>query len=95
MTEEGQTKDELDKASCLQTAWEPCERSAVPSDAHLPPDSLQLGQVQATLRSRLPSPPAVSMSSSPMGTRRLFRSLGFSVESPLSCHSSESGSSFI
>lgn len=63
--------------------------------AHLPPDSLQLGQVQATLRSLFPSPLGVSMSSSPIWTRRLFRSLGFSVESPLSCHSSESGSSFI
>lgn len=64
-------------------------------ETHLPPDSLQLGQVQATLRSLLPSPLGVSMSSSPIWTRRLFRSLGFSVESPLSCHSSESGSSFI
>lgn len=63
------------------------------SSPDLPPDSLQLGQVQATLRSLLPSL-CISMSPSPI-MFRLLRSLGFSVESPLSCHSSESGSSLM
>lgn len=63
------------------------------SVVYLPPDSLQLGQVQATLRSLLPSL-CISMSPSPI-MFKLLRSLGFSVESPLSCHSSESGSSLI
>lgn len=62
---------------------------------HLPPASLQLGQVQATLRSRLPSWPSCSSSSSTSRTRRWDRSLVFSVESLPSCQSSESGSSFI
>ena len=61
---------------------------------HLPPDSLQLGQVQATLRSLLPSWPSGS-SSSTSRTWRWDRSLVFSVESVPSCQSSESGSSFI
>lgn len=61
---------------------------------HLPPDSLQLGQVHATLRSLLPSWPIWS-SSSTILPRRWDRSLVFRVESVLSCQSPESGSSFI
>lgn len=61
---------------------------------HLPPDSLQLGQVHATLRSLLPSWPNWSSSSTSL-TWRWDRSLVFRVESVLSCQSPESGSSFI
>lgn len=63
--------------------------------SHLPPASLQLGQVQATLRSLLPSCPTPSVSSSSILTRRCDRSLVFRVESPLSAQSSVSGSSLI
>lgn len=65
-----------------------------PGLTHLPPDSLQLGQVHATLRSLLPSWPIWS-SSSTILPRRCDRSLVFRVESVLSCQSPESGSSFI
>lgn len=61
--------------------------------SYLPPDSLQLGQVHATLRSLLPSWPSWS-SSSPSLPGRWDRSLAFRVESALS-QSPESGSSFI
>lgn len=61
--------------------------------AYLPPPSLQLGQVQATLRSLFPSWCCWSPSSSTTCTLKCVRSLVFNVESPLSCHSSGSGSS--
>lgn len=61
---------------------------------YLPPDSLQLGQVHATLRSLLPSWPSWSSSSTSL-TRRWDRSLVFKVESVLSCQSPVSGSSLI
>lgn len=61
--------------------------------AYLPPPSLQLGQVQATLRSLFPSWCCWSPSSSTTCTLKCVRSLVFKVESPLSCHSSGSGSS--
>lgn len=61
---------------------------------HLPPDSLQLGQVHATLRSLLPSWPNWSSSSTSL-TWRWDRSLVFRVESLLNCQSPASGSSFI
>lgn len=70
------------------------ERKAPVRLTHLPPDSLQLGQVQATLRSLLPSWPSWSSSSTNL-TRRWDKSLVFRVESVLSCQSPESGSSFI
>ena len=75
-------------------AWEDSERKAPVELTHLPPDSLQLGQVHATLRSLLPSWPNWSSSSTSL-TRRWDRSLVFRVESVLSCQSPESGSSFI
>ena len=60
---------------------------------YLPPPSLQLGHVQATRRSLFPSWCGWSPSSSTTCTLKCVRSLVFSVESPLSCHSSGSGSS--
>lgn len=79
---------------CLFILDEDSERKAPVRLTHLPPDSLQLGQVHATLRSLLPSWPNWSSSSTSL-TRRCDRSLVFRVESVLSCQSPASGSSFI
>lgn len=59
---------------------------------YLPPASLQLGQVQATLRSLFPSRPVPSLSSSTNRTCRCDKSLVFRVEFD---QSSDSGSSLI
>lgn len=80
------------KLSCAE--YEDSERKAPVRFTHLPPDSLQLGQVHATLRSLLPSWPNWSSSSTSL-TWRWDRSLVFRVESVLNCQSPESGSSFI
>lgn len=75
------------------TEWEDSWTKQPGHPTHLPPDSLQLGQVHATLRSRLPSWPNWSSSSTNLPWR-WDRSLVLRVESLLSCQS-ESGSSLI
>lgn len=80
--------------SCFWFPLQMREVKAPPGLTHLPPDSLQLGQVHATLRSLLPSWPIWSSSSTNL-PRRWDKSLVLRVESVLSCQSPESGSSFI